>query len=795
MANRDSGMIIGTRQKAIGMADLVAPTAGPDLIYGTPLDDVIAGLAGDDVIYGVEGDDSLDGNEDNDSLEGGPGNDTLDGGEGDDTLRGGEDDDWLIFSAGADVVDGGAGTDTFDLTGVTANVGMSLTYQWLELDGIGTGVVPSNLETILLGPGDDSVSANTDLDTKLDGGEGNDRLLGLEGNDTLIAGPGLDDLDGNQGDDLLVPGPGRDLLVGGRGTDTLDYSATTLGFTLDINPGPAPLGGLLYWSIVSSPDPIAEIDQVRGVDFEVILGGAGDDHITAFQTGVTLRGMAGNDTLTGDSGSDFIEGGSGADVMDGGSGGDDTVSFDTASGDVLVRLWNGRLVSADPIVAGDTITGFESVLTGGGNDTLEGTQGDNLLVGGAGDDHLTAFAGDDTVLGGDGVDTILAGAGSDLVDGGPGADVLNGGGLVGDDTLDYSGSTAAVIVDLDRGGQSATGGTATGDTIAEFQSVTGSALFGDTLIGSDLNNVMRGLGGDDTLHGLDGFDTMFGGDGADVMYGGDGAEEMDGGPGDDVIAGQDRADTILGGDGNDTISDGPGWDTVDAGSGDDVVYVGLGRDVIDGGPGIDTANFSVFSEAVTINLLNHVAAGASEFTLLSNFENATGGGGDDLVIGDTLRNTLRGLGGSDTLLGLDGPDLLLGGTGGDELDGGGQFDILSGQEGDDTLDGGAQDDFLRGGDGADTFVFTEVFGQDVLDDFGFGGSDLARIIGAPAGYNTFADFDVDGSGAINSADAALTAKVTVGPGGELTLIFDPLGETSVTFSGVTALVATDLDFA
>ena len=331
MANRDSGMIIGTRQKAIGMADLVAPTEGPDLIYGTPLDDVIAGLAGDDVIYGVEGDDSLDGNEDNDSLEGGPGNDTLDGGEGDDTLRGGEDDDWLIFSAGADVVDGGAGTDTFDLTGVTANVGMSLTYQWLELDGIGTGVVPSNLETILLGPGDDSVSANTDLDTKLDGGEGNDRLLGLEGNDTLIAGPGLDDLDGNQGDDLLVPGPGRDLLVGGRGTDTLDYSATTLGFTLDINPGPAPLGGLLYWSIVSSPDPIAEIDQVRGVDFEVILGGAGDDHITAFQTGVTLRGMAGNDTLTGDSGSDFIEGGPGADVMDGGSGGDDTLYGDSST--------------------------------------------------------------------------------------------------------------------------------------------------------------------------------------------------------------------------------------------------------------------------------------------------------------------------------------------------------------------------------------------------------------------------------------------------------------------------------
>ena len=51
-------------------------------------------------------------------------------------------------------------------------------------------------------------------------------------------------------------------------------------------------------------------------------------------------------------------------------------------------------------------------------------------------------------------------------------------------------------------------------------------------------------------------------------------------------------------------------------------------------------------------------------------ENAVGGGGDDLLIGNAARNELRGGAGGDTLVGGAGDDALWGGSGGDHLDGG-----------------------------------------------------------------------------------------------------------------------------
>ena len=53
-----------------------------------------------------------------------------------------------------------------------------------------------------------------------------------------------------------------------------------------------------------------------------------------------------------------------------------------------------------------------------------------------------------------------------------------------------------------------------------------------------------------------------------------------------------------------------------------------------------------------------------------NFENITGGSGNDVLAGDGLGNLLDGGSGNDMLLGLGGEDLLVGGAGADTLDGG-----------------------------------------------------------------------------------------------------------------------------
>ena len=132
--------------------------------------------------------------------------------------------------------------------------------------------------------------------------------------------------------------------------------------------------------------------------------------------------------------------------------------------------------------------------------------------------------------GGDGNDTITGGAGNDTLIGGIGADVFHGG--AGSDTVSYSGDgrTNAVQVDLD-GVAGDDGGIEDGpagarDTVgADVENVIGT-IYQDVLIGNDGPNaltgnsfgsggdVIKGLGGDDTLDGS-GNGTLDGGAGND----------------------------------------------------------------------------------------------------------------------------------------------------------------------------------------------------------------------------------------------------------------------------------------
>ena len=88
----------------------------------------------------------------------------------------------------------------------------------------------------------------------------------------------------------------------------------------------------------------------------------------------------------------------------------------------------------------------------------------------------------------------------------------------------------------------------------------------------------------------------------------------------------------------------------------------------------------------------------------ATIEQATGGGGNDRLLGNAVDNLLTGIdgndrlegrGGHDNLLGGIGNDLLFGDAGNDTLNGGSGADILFGGAGADTLDGGAGEDWLR----------------------------------------------------------------------------------------------------
>ena len=216
---------------------------------------------------------------------------------------------------------------------------------------------------------------------------------------------------------------------------------------------------------------------------------------------------------------------------------------------------------------------------------------------------------------------------------------------------------------------------------------------------------VKGGPGDDRITGasIDGED---GDDRLHVTYAGG-----SGGAGDDVITAGDDGSVLHGGGGIDTIVGGAGGDHVHDDDGETP-----DRDVLRGGGGHDTIRYGGHLEPLHIDLGASMAQ-APAADDLSDFENAVGGHGDDVIRGSGAGNRLEGGGGRDHLLGLGGEDHLAGTGGDDRLDGG---------DGRDFLWGGADRDVLLPGPGDDQ---VEAFGDafaDVIDCTG-GGRDIGTL--------------------------------------------------------------------
>ena len=262
-------------------------------LRGNSGNDTLIGSEYNDALLGDAGNDTIDGRAGNDKLSGAAGRDLLIGGDGNDRLRGqGASYDTLIGGLGDDTLDGGAGTDIVMESG---DVDFTLTASSLTGRGTDT-ILRIECAHLIGGDGDNVIDISSFVATyppTLDGGAGNDQLIGSsfmdllrgqDGNDTLIGGDGNDFLQGGAGNDQLNGGDGNDGLSGGSGNDTL-------------------LGGL---------------------GDEIAYGGSGDD---------SIRGEAGADTIFGGADSDDVDGGSDTDQVAGGSG-DGTAD----AGDVVTGL-------------------------------------------------------------------------------------------------------------------------------------------------------------------------------------------------------------------------------------------------------------------------------------------------------------------------------------------------------------------------------------------------------------------------------------------------------------------------
>ena len=557
-----------------------------------------------------------------------------------------------------------------------------------------------------------------DSDNLLIGTDAAETIHGLGGNDTIDGRGGGDQLFGDAGNDrFLFTGSylSSDHVDGGADRDTLDFSGIQWAQPTDPN-------SRMSWSVNVD---LANQTYDTSVFFDSPAGHVGLSVSSTVINVENVIGTSGNDTIVGDINDNVITGGAGSDVLEG-RGGNDRF------------LFTGAWMDSDTVHGGSNRHGHDTLdFSGldfssitpppGGTQTF--SLNVNLRTGTFGTGSMTTYADgswsswgalssvagvedvvgsylDDTITGNGRDNNIWGGAGNDTLDGGYGANDVTGAdnlyGGTGNDTYIVRGSGTSIFEDADSGIDTVIVYGANYALADNFENLTIWSPGNRVGEGNDLDNIITGerVGGG---HGRPAPNFHFFGEG-----------------GNDTLNGVGGADLLDGGTGNDTLN---------GNSGDDLLRGGLGADHLNGGNGKDTADYSLATERVAVNLALGGTAGEAYGDTYVSVENVTGTGFSDHLTGDAAANILRG------------------GDGQDFIDGGLGVDLLKGDGGDDALLGGGGDDVLEGGAGGDRFLFTgawmdsdtvkggsNLFGRDTLD---FSGLDFSSITPPPGGTQTF----------------------------------------------------------
>lgn len=205
----------------------------------------------------------------------------------------------------------------------------------------------------------------------------------------------------------------------------------------------------------------------------------------------------------------------------------------------------------------------------------------------------------------------------------------------------------------------------------------------DSLSGSHFSIAKAGSGGKLTSVGTVGTsvsDVGAGGPtaGPDVLNGFNNKNDVIAGlGGDDSISGLSGKDKLFGNAGNDKLSGNAGNDSLYGGVGDDVLTGGKGKDLLDGGKGKDTADYSDAGAKVTVNLATPLSnKGDAKGDTYVSIENISGSAFNDVLTGNKSANAIFGVAGADTIDGGAGKDTISGGLGKDALKGGAGKDFF-----------------------------------------------------------------------------------------------------------------------
>jgi Ca2+-binding RTX toxin-like protein len=406
-------------------------------LFGGPGNDVLTGASGNDQLFGQSGSDSLLGKGGFDFLFGGADNDTLTGGDADDQVFGQGGDDRMIWNPGddTDLNEGGDGVDSVEVNGgngteqftATAN-GTRVRFDRVAPAPFSIDIGTSESLALNANGGDDTFSATGNLAALIkltvDGGAGNDTLLGSNGNDFLLGGDGNDFVDGNQGSDTALlgagddtfqwdPGDASDVVEGQDGSDALAFNGNNANEKME-----ASANGTRVRFTRDLGNVVIDMNDVESIDAK-LLGGADSLHVADLSGTDVVRVNA---DLAATGGVDDAQPDN---VVVDGTNGDDVVSVAggatnlSVAGLSTVVSVSGGFAPSDRLtvstLTGDDVIDASGVAAGAMLLTLDGGDGDDVILGGEGADTLLGAAGDDVLIGGPGNDTLDGGPGSNIV--------------------------------------------------------------------------------------------------------------------------------------------------------------------------------------------------------------------------------------------------------------------------------------------------------------------------------------------------------------------------------------------
>jgi Ca2+-binding RTX toxin-like protein len=428
----------------------------------------------------------------------------------------------------------------------------------------------------------------------------------------------------------------------------------------------------------------------------------------------------------------------------------------SADGSTIIEEVTGASVSLTSFLQhiwlqlGGVLSGADQLTGSAASDNLYGDTGDDVLDGGGGDDHLYGSYGNDTYIVDSSDDRIH--------------EIYNR----GIDTVRSYAQAYALDYDVEN--------------------LTGMLSSGQTLIGNNLSNTIRGGAGNDLLNGWEGADVMIGGAGNDtysVDTWDDIIVEVAGEGIDTVVVARGSytlpthvenaeaqfsgsGQTITGNAGNNRLTGSLGADVLVLGDGDDVAYGLLGNDYIYGGSGNDQASGGPGVDVLLGGAGSDILYGDANDDYLhgeADRDYLIGGDGNDILYGGDGIDVLIGEDGADWLLGEAGGDYLYGGNGNnvyfggegndiivggrghetafgdagqdyfymgdgnDVMYGGAGVDVLLGEGGNDTFDAGSGVDYLFLGSGNDTIIINGGSGVQVVNEFTPGGGDVVSFVG------------------------------------------------------------------